>query len=58
MLLGEFMTEQQLRDIIQSLIAQLECDATNLEKGMSKSIQRLCARDIRDTLKEVKEKLK
>ena len=52
------MTEQQLRDIIQSLIAQLECDATNLENGMSKSIQRLCARDIRDTLKEVKEKLK
>ena len=28
------MTEQQLRDIIQSLIAQLECDATNLEKEM------------------------
>ena len=52
------MTQQQLRAIIQSLIAQLECDATNLEKGMSKSIQRLCARDIRDTLKEVKEKLK
>ncbi len=37
------MTEQQLRDIIQSLIAQLECDATNLEKGMSKTARHSAA---------------
>lgn len=52
------MSETSLRDIIETLIAHMECTALNLDKGLSKSMQKLSAREIRNTLKEVKEILK
>lgn len=38
---------------VRLLREQLECVAANLDKGMSRSIQRLQARTIRETLREV-----
>lgn len=46
--------EHLIRKIVeenQHLKDQLRCNADNLEKGMSKSIQKLCAKSIRETLK-------
>ena len=51
------MTEQQYRAIIQELKEQLRCVADNLEKSMSKSIQRFQARTIRETIRDVERKL-
>ena len=51
------MTEDQYRAIIQELKEQLRCCADNLEKSMSKSIQRFQARTIRDTIRDVERKL-
>ena len=51
------MTEQQYRAIIHELKEQLRCVADNLEKSMSKSIQRFQARTIRETIRDVERKL-
>lgn len=51
------MTEQQYCAIIQELKEQLRCVADNLEKSMSKSIQRFQARTIRETIRDIEREL-
>ena len=51
------MTEQQYQGIIQELKDQLRCCADNLEKGMGRSIQKLQARIIRETIRVVERNL-
>lgn len=40
----------KLQAQMQQALEQLQCNTTNLQKGMSKSIQRLCARENAETL--------
>ena len=43
-----------LRDAARQALEQLRCNTDNMEKGMSKSIQKLCAkanREVMDTLR-------
>ena len=45
------------RKLIEELLGQLVCNTTNMEKGMSKSIQKLCARENKDTINAAREYL-
>jgi hypothetical protein len=52
------LTNEEIIEVVEALesrdelVALLNCVATNLEKGMSKSIQRMQAKTIRNALKE------
>jgi len=43
--------------LLRQALGQLECNTENMSKGMSKSIQKLCARENREVITALRERL-
>ena len=43
--------------LLRQALGQLECNTENMSKGMSKSIQRLCARENKEAITALRERL-